>query len=159
MKKLIIIVLIVLIFITGILLLVRNKTGQSTTIPVVTSGVPTLIPSPFITPSGNKMNINGVSVNNFYKTPVAENKQYDILITNGKNYQVVYLPKYNKFILTILSSNFEQTKKIAESDFLKVLEIDEKDACKLSVEVSTINSVNPELAGKIFPLSFCSATP
>lgn len=101
------------------------------------------------------MEVDGVKINNIYKTPVKETPQFDALIVNNEKYQIVYLQKFSKFLITIYDSDFDKTKAIAEKDFLDKLGIDQTAACKLTVEINTIQSVNKELAGKIFPLSFC----
>lgn len=154
MKKILIIGLIILIILLFALLLIgKSQKPKTAPYPAPTMTLPTI--TPFLTPSGDKIEINKIPVNNFYKTPVKENPQNDVLIVNADNYQIVYLQQFNKFLITILNSNFEQTRTIAEKDFLNKLGISESDACKLTVEESTPEDINSKIAGQIFPLSFC----
>lgn len=152
MKKIIIIILLILICISVVLLIIKSRQGSSS---ITQSVKPTITQKPFITPSGETMEVGGVKINNIYKTPVKETPQFDALIVNNEKYQIVYLQKFSKFLITIYDSDFDKTKAIAEKDFLDKLGIDQAAACKLTVEINTIQSVNKELAGKIFPLSFC----
>ena len=153
MKKIIIIILLILIFLCALLLIIKSRQGSSSITPLVK---PTITQKPFITPSGETMEVDGVEINNIYKTPVKETPQFDALIVNNEKYQIAYLQQFQKFLITILDPNFKETQVVAEKDFLDKLSISSQDACKLSVEISTPRSVNEDLAGKIFPLSFCT---
>lgn len=143
------------------------KTSKKTTpvSPQLTpTSFPTFIKRPTFTPaptisrsptSWEKINISGVEVYNFYKTAKTINLQKDMLIIENDKFQIVYLPKFGKFLLSISSSPFPAVRREAEEEFLKVLKVDKKDACRLNVSVNTPYFANPDFAGKDFPLSFC----
>ena len=75
---------------------------------------------------------------------------------NGK-FRIVYMPSYqNEFLVNILASPFMTAKKEAEKEFLKLLDISEKDACWLYIVITTDTYANPDYADKNYRLSFCA---
>lgn len=154
MKKILAFILIVLIILLLIILFLK-KGQEPKNLPSVTPTVLVPTNTPFISPPGNKIQLNGVSVNNFYLEDSAENPQGDVSVVKNKNYQIVYIPQFKKFIISILNKDFEAARGIAEQNFLSQLGITQADACKLKVEISTPLFVNEKLSGQIFPLSFC----
>lgn len=105
--------------------------------------------------SNSKIIISGVKLNNFYKTSKTINKQGDIELVKNKNYTILYLVKFNQFLISILDPSFTTVRKQAEKEFLKILDIDKPSACKLNTTISTPAFVNPEAAGTNYKLSFC----
>lgn len=160
MKKKIIILLIILIIGSLILLILRKKKSAlpPSTIPSVLTR-PTVTQRPFSEPTGEKMEINGVKINNLYKNPLKENRQYDVVIVKNDKYQIVYLQQFQQFLISILDPDFDTVKSAAEKDFVEKLGITNNDACKLQVNISTPRYVNADIAGTTYPLSFCSKTP
>lgn len=72
---------------------------------------------------------------------------------------VYYLPDSGQYTIVILASPFDQIRPLAEQAFLTQLKLTSTQACQKKVSVSTPRYANPDLAGQIFPLSFCSPTP
>lgn len=119
---------------------------------------PTIRPAPTIMISETpvkKINISGVLVNDFFRFAKEVNKSGDVLFVDTEKYQILYFPKYNKFLFSILSSPFVDIKKETEEDFLKTLGISQEDACRLPIEVTTPFFANPDYSGAIYTLSFC----
>ncbi len=139
-----------------------KKTPSATSIPTRTTyptstQSPQALPSPTPTlyiPKG-KIEISGITVNNIYEKPVITNNEKDVKFAANDNYEFVYLPKYHKFVITILGSPFLSLIKPASEDFVKVLGITYDQACKLNVDIGTVSFANPEYAGKRYSLSFC----
>lgn len=156
MKKIMIIILILGIIICAVILIVRER-GSKPELPGVVpkSSITPFIKPTVVIPTGPKLKISAVEVNNIYISPVKINEEKDVLISENKDYHIVYLALFKKFLITIYNTDFETTKAVAEKDFLAKLGIDQTAACKLTVEVNTVQSVNQDLAGKIFSLSFC----
>lgn len=147
-KKILIIGILLLLVVAGLLTIYKQvaKVGK----PTSTTSQPV-----FITPVGEKINISGVTINDFRKSNVAANNKADTLIVDNEKYQIVYLSQFNKFLITVLGSPFEEIRNEAEKEFLNVLGVSESDACKLTVEVNTTEFANPEFSGTAFSLSFC----
>lgn len=153
MKKIFITVLIILIIILLFLLIGKSQLKEDKIELIPTIPKPTV--TPFNLPTSEKIIINDVSINNFYQEDIQKNPQNDALISQNNDYQIVYLPQFQQFLITILNPDFEKTKVTAEAAFLKQLGITEDEACKLSVSISTPLFINENLSGQIFPLSFC----
>ena len=84
------------------------------------------------------------------------NESGDLLIKSAQEYQIVYLKKFDQFLISIKKTPFETSRKIAEQDFLNnILKTNKKLACQFNVKVVVPNFVDPELAGQEFSLSFC----
>lgn len=139
-KKTLIIGTLILIIILGLFILFRDKEAAKPGKPVPTPSLTTAV-----TPDITKINISGVEVN----------PKGDSLIVDNEKYQIVYLSQFNKFLITVLGSPFNEIKNEAEREFLKVLGITEENACKLIVEVNTPEFANPEYSGTALRLSFC----
>lgn len=70
-------------------------------------------------------------------------------------FDILYLPKEDRYLISIYHSPFATNQKLAEKAFLDNLKIDPTQACKLKVVVSTPYFANPDESGQEFPLSFC----
>ncbi len=156
--KILIIIAICFLLIFIVLIFVRKNSGETpkevTPIPSPTISFPTPFPTPSF-PQTPEITISGVEVKNFYQNAEEYSKQGDVQFSSIPQYNLVYLSKFNEFLVSILSSPFEDTRVIAEKDFIEKLGITELEACKLTVTVTTPKSVNPEFAGKKYRLSFC----
>lgn len=71
------------------------------------------------------------------------------------DYSIVYIDDGNYYIISILKRPLEKTRLDAEDAFLKALSIGRDEACALNVSLGTIASVDQNLSGQNFGLSFC----
>lgn len=151
----------ILILIVAVLIIIFKKSSPPVSPPEITR--PTATPfARKITPvisvpdvSLEKIDVRGIKINNVYKNPVEKNNQGDAVFFKNDNYQFVYQPQFSKFIISVTSSPFWEKEKTAEEDFVKELGITKKDACWLTVEITTPDFANPEESGRVYPLSFC----
>lgn len=123
-------------------------------VPTAVSGglYPTYPPTPI--PGPGTLIVSGIAVNNF--SDIAPfNPQGDKILAETNEYQIVYIPKFQEFKLTIKGKDFEKSQKAAESVFLQKLGIDAFNACRLTAEENVPNFVKNAYAGQVFPLSFC----
>lgn len=145
-----------------------NKQNISTTTPSSAPTptifyVPPSIPTPIIpTPTpvdktSSSISIYGVTVNNFYKTAQPVDTEGDVQLEKVQNsYQILYLPQFNEFLISILGSPFDTIRTQAENELLSQLGISQQQACQLNVSEGTPQRINPNEAGISYPLSFCS---
>lgn len=164
-KKNLIFIVILIIFLMGLVLLsifTRNlqKTGPGVS-PSITL-LPTFTKQPTVSfqvsptiLSVPTIMISQVPVNDFFKTGKTVNKNGDVLITDNDQFQILYLKPFNQFLISILSPSYEEARIKAERQFLLSLGISMDEACRLNVRLNTPQFVNPELAGRDYPLSFC----
>lgn len=114
---------------------------------------PTSIPLPTrILP---KITISEIQVNDFFKQAQKTNISGDVAFGENEKYRIVYLKKFNQFLINILSSPFPRIRMEAENAFIETLGITKDQACMLNVSVGTPYSVNPEYSGIKYSLSFC----
>lgn len=149
----------------GIIFFILSKAKPVETPPVVPLPTPVpvlrppvLKPTPTLVVSEvpvRKVNVSGVLVNDFFQLAKHTNKSGDVLFVDTEKYQILYLGKYNKFLISILSSPFLEIKKEAEGDFIKTLGVNQADACRLPVETTTPFFANPDYSGAIYTLGFC----
>lgn len=131
-------------------LMIRSQTPPS---PQPPTPSPTIVPpKPQIL---NRVNIQGVSVNNFLETSRTIEETGEVFIAEKPEYAIVYHKSNGSFLISILSAPFETIRQNAEEDFLQILGIDKTSACKLDVVVGTPYFANPDNSGIIYPLSFC----
>lgn len=102
-----------------------------------------------------KLNIDGVETEDFLKTSKDANSNGDKLVTDQKDYQIVYYPSQKSFLISVVSSPFEENRKKAEEEFLTRLNIRQEEACKLKVTITTPYFANPKESGKGYGLSWC----
>lgn len=129
-------------------ILAPKKTDLSQSIPRPTS-------SSLDKPTGKKMVVSNVSVENIYNSELGTNSRGDILFSQSENYQIFYFSQEKQFLISIIGAPFDQKRILAEQNFLKILKINEKDACKLNTVVNTPSFANPKEAGINYKLSFC----
>jgi len=79
----------------------------------------------------------------------------DVLFFNNSAYQLVYFSKEDQYLISILSSPFDDIRDEAEKKFVEVLETDKETACILNVVVSSPYNINPAQGAKKFGLSWC----
>lgn len=149
MKRKIYIIFALLILASIGYLMLNNQTSPEPQIPPSPTIIP---PSPQIL---NRINIQGVSVNNFLETSKTIEETGEVFATEKTDYAIIYHKDVGDFLINILSSPFESIRTKAEADFLKTLGITETEACRLSVVIKTPHFANPDKTGQNFPLSFC----
>ncbi len=71
------------------------------------------------------------------------------------DYSIVYFEDKTTFVITIYKRPLSDTRIKAEQDLLQKIGISEKEACNLNVNLGTIASVDENMSGKNFGLSFC----
>ena len=102
-----------------------------------------------------RIEVSGVEVNDFSKTvPNTSSYGYTVVSLNPKH-QVLYFPDDELFLVSILGNPYNVYVKVAEQAFLEKLGIDEEQACKLNVSITTPAHLNPDKAGDAYELSFC----
>lgn len=117
--------------------------------------------TPFTIPSkdASKMTVdvegNKIEMNNLYKNPVETFPGNNVAFAENDQYHMLFYPKNKGFIIIILDKNIQAGRDKAENDFLTTLGVTKEQACKLTVDLGTIYSVNPSVAGKNYGLSFC----
>jgi len=181
-KNIFIISIIVLIVATITFFLFRNKKNDviisktsettTTTEPIieqpkemqddttVSSGTEIEKPEvPFIKPETErfdiKTNAGVVSIVNVYKKSVGDGGFNGTIFKDNDLYFMAYYPSPEGFIISIRSANAEKIRMVAEKDFIETLKISKTDACKLNVSLSVPMSIDENLAGQDFGLSFC----
>ena len=124
---------------------------------------PSPIPTPswklsdFDLPESDKIEITGVSMNNFYKISLTPPGQIgEVMFVDETNYKITYFPIDKGFLIAVLGSPFSSIKSEAEQKFIDVLGISKEDACKLLVVATTPYSINPSEAGREYKLSWCA---
>lgn len=161
-KKIILILISFLIILVGILLFqaflpVKKETQEI--IPTVTP-FPTFLTGPTITfPPGGKIIIKDVEVRNFYPEVKDVSQFAEVTLAQTDDYLILYYTKTQQFAIAITSVQFEKARQDGENEFLRLLGINQIQACRLEVVESTVQFANPDLAGQTFFLSFCPQTP
>jgi len=108
-----------------------------------------------VIPDGETVKISGLELPNFYKFGSEPGLLGETTIINRGKYRIVYYPADEGFLIPILGRPFEEYREKAEQEFLEVLSVDEQDACKMKVSITTPFSYNPEYAGVNWKLSWC----
>lgn len=153
--SLIFLILLIALAIIALLSLVITRFSRQTQ-PIIVIPTPTLAPIPLKNlPTTERIEVVGISVKNPYTSTVQLTAQGDSLMVNDPSYRLVYLKPFNKFLITITSSPFEENRQKGEKALLERLDITRKEACSLPVEITTTEDVNPQEAGQIYGLSFC----
>ncbi|OGG05683.1 hypothetical protein A3D05_01050 [Candidatus Gottesmanbacteria bacterium RIFCSPHIGHO2_02_FULL_40_24] len=119
--------------------------------------IPIFLLSPTIVrpTASRKISISGVTVNDFFQVSQRQLVNGDAIITDTEKFQTVYFARGNYFLITVKKEPFEIARLEAEADFLRIIGVDQINACRLEVAVNTVQFADPELAGQAFPLSFC----
>lgn len=158
-KKIIIIAFLILFLLIVVVVLFSRKEEevvpltQPTTTPFT---YPKTSPFPVLEkPKGSSIEISDVEVENFYNKEVNTNTRGDTLFVDKGDYQIMYFAKEERFLISILGSPFDKIKGVAEKEFLLTLSINEGEACKLDVSITTPYFANPKEAGVDYKLSFC----
>ena len=102
-----------------------------------------------------KIEMNGVLINNFNKKTIEVGKLDEVLFVNENQFNITYYPLDEAFLIIITGIPFEDNRILAEKRFLEELGIETVDACKLKVFITTPRIYNPNEAGINYRLSFC----
>lgn len=132
---------------------INQSTGPTfipTTPTLTITKAPVITPNPSLTAKTPFSQTNTI-INNIKNVDT----QNDRIIVQNDSYVALYQPKFNDFLISITSTPFTQLRQLAEQDFLDKLQLTKDQACKLDVKITTPYFANPDIAGEIFPLSFC----
>lgn len=160
-KKITLVVFIILVFI-GILYYFSFRRSQSNSTVFQGTGIPSGGYFPIGTPEENRV-IFG-KIQSFIKsaksrgapgTYLVSEFPASLALSSVPDYSIVYFEDKTTFVITIYKQPLSDTRLVAERDLLKKLNLSEKEACNLNVDLGTIASVDENLSGKNFGLSFC----
>lgn len=163
-KKKILLLAIGLLVIIGILFLITVLTSDGIKVPedLTSPSQPITQPLPEskinideIPETADKLVAGDVEVNNFYKSAQLVNDNGDAMISRSDEFEILYMPTGAQFLISIIGSPFEESKRLAETSFLQSLGISQNQACQLNVIVTTPRFANPDQAGQEYKLSFC----
>ena len=113
-------------------------------------------PSSFLKkPTEEKLVISDVAVDNIYNNEIDINPRGDTLFSQTNDYQIIYFSQEKQFLISIVGSPFDQKRVLAEQEFLRILNINKSDACKLNTIINTPLFANPKESGTNYKLSFC----
>lgn len=96
------------------------------------------------------------SVQNAIDNPVQRNEGWNTLVDND-DYQISYSKSGSSesFFITIVNGPALAVSQKAEQELLSKLQITQEQACNLPVSMNVVNSVDSNLSGYTFGLSFC----
>lgn len=179
-KKLYIITIIILVLFLGslLILLIFSKKSPPQEKPAVITVFPTIttfpslqlsqipisvtIPVQKITPKISVTNapgksvVSGVIVNDISKIGRVIDAKGDMVFSDDRRYQVMYLPLYKIFYVTVLEAPFAQNRILAENYFIKTLGITRDQSCRMTVYVDVSEVIDPKKGGKKYNLSWCT---
>lgn len=95
-----------------------------------------------------------VQVNDVTQNP-AQVVTDTVVVEQTADFIITYFPKDQAFLISLLSRPVANARQLAEDEFLKKLDISYGDACKLKATVSIPYSVDENLSGQNYDLSFC----
>ncbi len=97
-----------------------------------------------------------VEVRDFYKDPaVFAIEEEDFMLDIRANYYIAYHRLQSSFEIVIKQSPVESARANAELWLVDYLGITQEDACKLKALVTVPITVDQNLGGRSYPLSFC----
>lgn len=159
-RGILIVLVLILLTVAGYFILRKQKpktTSTTTTTPLKTP-IPEISSPHFELSQIQKreyLEISGIKVDNFYKKSILTGDDGYSLFVKTSKYKIMYIPIDNSFLISIIDNPFDSVKPEAEEAFLNDLLITKEEACKLTVNITTPNSVNPAKSGQIYKLSFC----
>lgn len=95
-----------------------------------------------------------VAVRNFLLNP-KEKFSYGAVLAENEWYKIIFFSEDEVFLITLKQAPLRQAVSLAESEFLKQLNIDKQSACALKVYVTVPRDVDETASGKNYSLSFC----
>ncbi len=98
-----------------------------------------------------------VAVNDFHQLPSVLSKETgDVFIEENDKYITFFDDDNQTFYILIMAKPILENRKLAEVDFLKRLDIEKADACKLSVSLGlSLPGSSKQDNQKNYGLSFC----
>lgn len=162
-RKIIFLVILILICL-GVLFGIWNLSSPSSpSLPGVSPSLPLAPTADGITrtpaPRGEVFPIDtpqgAVSVKNFIPQSKLITGYDGVYITQTNEYDILYFSESQAILISLSQGPVLAVKERAEKSLLALLAISPEDACKLKVEVRTMISTDPDLAGKELGLSFC----
>ncbi len=99
--------------------------------------------------------VSGINVKDPFVTKIQENKQGDVVFGKNPDFEIIFLPKFEEFLISINGSPFEEKRQKAEEELLGKLSISQEEACKLNVRIITPRHINPQESQQDYKLSFC----
>ncbi len=100
--------------------------------------------------------IHSVSVKNILINKTPDQLKNEIELISRDNYQIAYIHRTGYFIIRILSAPIDQARKQSETTLINLLDINEAQACKLSVLEAIPHELNDDDRLKELGLSFCN---
>jgi len=82
--------------------------------------------------------------------------QQRVIENAQKDYEIVFDPNSNLYIISILGKPFDKIRLQAEQDLIKKLSISKNDACKIKVNIGSPYYANPDQTEIFHTFSFCS---
>lgn len=131
-----------------------NKNSKGNTLDL-SQGVSTVPAAGTI--QSNKINLatksGSISVNNFLNSPQSNTVEGEkvLILRNTRDYYIFYHPDGNYFDISLFREPYKSNRDIAETDFLKILDIKKEDACKIPVQLGIAGEEDTVNYG----LSFC----
>lgn len=117
------------------------------------SMVPTSPPTPIFGPG--KQIVSGIAVNTFPATITPINPQGDRILAETSTYRIAYLQQFQEFKIALTGQNFALSRREAEQEFLRIMGVNEPNACRLSVIEYVPNYVKNPQQGLEYPMSIC----
>lgn len=110
-------------------------------------------------PKTKKISIKGengqmIAINNIFKNNVSSNGAILFLAQNS-DYSIYYYMSFNTFYIEIKNQEFSYYRKEAETKLLKLLSINQEDACKLPINLSIPYDYQDPKSKINYGLSFC----
>ena len=125
-------------------------------LPELKGGSQKISPTPAINNQQDTIQISNTPIKNFYKDAAKIDKQGDVYIVNVPNkYQILYMERFNSFIISVTGSPFEDLRHESEQVLLEKTGMSQSQACSLNIQTTTPSFANPDFSGKPYPLSFC----
>jgi len=96
-----------------------------------------------------------VVINDITKNPVSTGDNRAILFARTEDYDMLFFPTDQGFIITLSQPDIQIARTHAEEDFLKILGINKQQACRLTVSLAVPVSISEKASGLDYGLSFC----
>jgi hypothetical protein len=103
-----------------------------------------------------RTNKGNIQVKDFRKNILESNSAGEMLLSNEKDYHIVYYGPDQSFLITLYALPIPETQKKAEDALLYILNISKEEVCKLKVSIGVPYQLDPNYIGVRLPLSFCS---
>lgn len=109
-----------------------------------------------VRPDENKIELTGIKVNDFTKSPIHTGTAGELLIIQNAQYEITYFPQNIGFLVVILTTDFDTAKSEAENALQVHLGVSKEEMCKLTISITTPRLINPAKAGGNFSVNGCN---